>query len=317
MPSLSHAEKFTINANQIKWFQGQAIGKPVGTDLIWRGGLHLTSENRNFGGLSDLTFTSTNGELAIVTDKGHMITGQLQYDDAGTPTSIISADIDDLRNSKGTILPSIFSRDPESIDTIFRDGVPVAVRVGFEHLTRVADFTLVNNRPQGAAREYTIPMWLTKQRNNGSIESLCIAPPASPVAGSTLMIAEDVRDQEGNNRAWLSGKRDGGDLGIKAHGGFRPTSCAFTQTGDLLILYRDVGIFGFSMQLRFVPANDVKANSVLFGQKLLEASGGDVDNMEGITTHIGSNGETIVSILSDDNFRGWERTLLLQFALVK
>ncbi|GLQ16517.1 esterase-like activity of phytase family protein [Maritalea porphyrae] len=316
-PSIAWAEKLTINANQIKWFKSQAIGKPVGNGLIWRGGLHLTSDNEQFGGLSDITFTSTQGDVTMVTDTGRFVSGRLQYGENAAPIAIENATIERVQNSKGVNLPTIFSRDPESLDTIYRNGKAFAVRVGFEHLTRVADFNLIDGKPGGAAIEYTIPNWITRQRNNGSLESLCIAPPASPVAGSTLMILEDVRDDKRNHRAWLSGKRDGGDLSVKAENGFRPTACAFTQNGDLLILYRDVGIFGFSMQLRMVRASDVQKNNVLFGEKLLEANGGDVDNMEGLATHIGTNNETIITILSDDNFRGWERTLLLQFELVK
>ncbi|MFT6657478.1 esterase-like activity of phytase family protein [Maritalea sp.] len=316
-PSNAFAEKFNISATPIKWFKGQAIGKPVGTGLIWRGGLQLKGNVPNFGGLSDLTIMSTNGGVAMVTDTGYLVAGQISYDQKGAPVAIQNATIEPIKNSKGVKLPNLWSRDSEAIDTIYRNGEAVAVRIGFENLTRVADFALLDGRPGGAAKDYIIPTWLTQQRNNWSIESLCIAPPASPVAGSTLMIAEDVRNDKGNNRAWLSGKRDGGDLSVAAEGGFRPTGCAFTQAGDLLILYRDVGIFGFSMQLRKIAAAQVQAGQVLFGEKLLEANGGDVDNMEGLATHIGANGETIISILSDDNFRGWERTLLLQFELVK
>jgi len=316
-PSTSYAESFTIEANQIRWFKNQEIGKPVGSGLIWRGGLHLLRSVKNFGGLSDITFTSTDGDFAVVTDKGHFISGALKYNPDGSPNRIENADIKRLRNSKGNKLPTAFSRDPESIDTIYRDGKATAVRVGFEHLTRVADFKLDGTVPGGAAKEYPIPTWITKQRNNGSIETLCIAPLTSPVAGSTLMVLEDVRDSKGNNKAWLSGKRDGGDLTYKNDGGFRPTGCAFTPEGDLLILSRDIGVFGFAMRLRQISADAVKAGKVMQGKLLLEANGTDVDNMEGIATHIDKDGRTVVTLLSDDNFRGWERTLLLQFELVK
>ena len=317
--SAAHAiDSFEIPANKIDRFQGKQIGKPVGKGLIWRGGLHLLREIKNFGGLSDLTFTSDEGHLAIVTDKGHFISAQLLYDKKGAPKAIEGAKIERLRNSKGVKLPTVFSRDPEAVDTVYRDGKPVAVRVGFEHLTRVADFSIgADNRPGGAAREYTIPNWLTRQRHNGSIEALCIAPPASPVAGSTLIIAENVRDDKNNNKAWLSGKRDGGNLKFKADGSYKPTACQFTPEGDLLVLSRDFGIFGFTMKLWFVGKEDVRAGTIMNGQVILEASGGDIDNMEGLTTHIDANGKTVISILSDDNFRGWERTLLLQFELAE
>jgi hypothetical protein len=38
--------------------------------------------------------------------------------------------------------------------------------------------------------------------------------------------------------------------------------------------------------------------------------------MEGIAVHRNARGETIISLMSDDNFLPFQRTLLLQFALV-
>jgi hypothetical protein len=37
--------------------------------------------------------------------------------------------------------------------------------------------------------------------------------------------------------------------------------------------------------------------------------------MEGIAAHRGASGETIITLISDDNFSALQRTLLLQFAL--
>jgi hypothetical protein len=51
---------------------------------------------------------------------------------------------------------------------------------------------------------------------------------------------------------------------------------------------------------------------------VLEAdSSYEIDNMEGIAVHRGSRGETVVSLISDDNFNQlMQRTLFLQFTLV-
>jgi len=40
-----------------------------------------------------------------------------------------------------------------------------------------------------------------------------------------------------------------------------------------------------------------------------------VDNFEGIATRRGPKGETLIYLVSDDNFRSGQRTLLLMFAL--
>ena len=37
--------------------------------------------------------------------------------------------------------------------------------------------------------------------------------------------------------------------------------------------------------------------------------------MEGLSVHRGANGETMLTLISDDNFSALQRTLLLQFVL--
>jgi hypothetical protein len=44
-------------------------------------------------------------------------------------------------------------------------------------------------------------------------------------------------------------------------------------------------------------------------------SGYQIDNMEGLSVHRGAAGETIVSMISDDNFSTLQRTVLLEFTL--
>ena len=53
------------------------------------------------------------------------------------------------------------------------------------------------------------------------------------------------------------------------------------------------------------------------GAQLIYADlGFQIDNMEGIAVHRSVSGETILTLVSDDNFSPLQRTLLLQFALV-
>jgi hypothetical protein len=41
----------------------------------------------------------------------------------------------------------------------------------------------------------------------------------------------------------------------------------------------------------------------------------NIDNMEAIAAHRSAAGETILTLMSDDNFSALQRTLLMQFAL--
>lgn len=312
--SPAKSDEVTVTALPITSFQNVAIGQPVG-GLVWRGGIELQSEADVFGGLSGIAFTGPDGRLVLVSDQGNFVSGQLIYDSAGQPFGLVGVNSAPIQNSKGAELPRAFARDAEAAHVIIRDGAPAAVRVGFENLTRVADFDLVDSVPQGAAREVEIPQWLSEKRTNESLEAVCIAPATSPIAGSTLLLTEDVDAEDGMHSAWLLGRNDRGPLSLAVSPGVNPTDCAFLPNGDLLVLERGVGFLSFTMALRRIPAADVHAGVVMNGEVVLSASGGDVDNMEGLAVHEGPGGETRITLLSDNNFNDWQRSLLLEFAL--
>ncbi|ODT70992.1 MAG: hypothetical protein ABS75_09645 [Pelagibacterium sp. SCN 63-23] len=285
--------------------------------LIFRGGMTLQSPDDTFGGLSSVTQTGSEQRIAFVTDRGHFVSGRLAYDEADRLFGFIGVTIEAMQNSSGEVLPRQYARDAEGMDTVWRDGAPAAVRVSFEHLTRVADFAIADGRPGGAAREVSIPQWLTDLRTNESLESICIAPPASPIAGSTLLLTEEALDEDGNHRGWLLGAKDKGPIGYVNSPIVNPTDCAFLPNGDLLVLERGVSLFAFVMNLRRVPAEQVRPGNLMRGELLLSAQGGEIDNMESLMVHRTPAGEMRVLIGSDNNFNDWQRTLLLEFALVE
>ena len=310
------AVEVSVSASPITQFKEAGIDGQVDR-LIFRGGIALVSQDDTFGGLSGLTMTGPDQHVVFVSDRGNFVSGQLAYDDAGRLLSLIGITIEPMRNSGGEVLPRQYARDAESVDTIYRNGEPVAVRVGFEHLTRVADFALTDGRPGGPAREVAIPDWLTDLRTNESLESVCIAPPASPIAGSTLLLTEEALDEDGNHRGWLLGQNDKGPIAYANSPVVNPTECAFLPNGDLLVLERGVSMLSFVMALRRVPAAEVRPGNLMVGELLLSASGGSIDNMESMTVHTAPDGELRILIGSDNNFNDWQRTLLLEFALAE
>ncbi|MBU1305316.1 MAG: esterase-like activity of phytase family protein [Alphaproteobacteria bacterium] len=307
-------EEVTVGATQVTSFMGAALDAPVG-GLVFRGGIAMLAPDDRFGGLSGLAITGPAQQVTFVTDRGNFVSGRLSYDDGGRLFGLIGVSLDPILNSKGAPLPRQYARDAESIDTLYRDGVASGVRVSFEHLTRVADFSLADARPVGAAREIALPQWLSDLRTNKSLETLCVAPPTSPVAGSTVLITEDAPDQAGNHRGWMLGQADKGPLSYRASAGTYPTDCAFLPNGDLLVLERGLSVLGFSMAIRRVPADQVQPGNTLDGALILSAGGGAIDNMESLAVHTAPDGETRILIGSDNNFNDWQRSLLLEFAL--
>jgi hypothetical protein len=308
------ADQATVAAVQITQFEGAKVGETT-QGLVFRGGFEMQSATDTFGGLSAIGFTGPNGLLTMVSDRGNFVSGQLIYDDKGAPLSLVGVRIDPIQNSKGADLPRAFARDAEALTVLSRNGVPAVVRVGFENLTRVADFTLQNGVPTGAAKEITIPDWLTRTRTNESLEAVCVAPPASPIAGSTLLLTEGVVTGDGAHSAYLLGKSDKGPVSYRSGPTTNPTDCAFLPNGDLLVLERGVVLVNFAARLVRVKAADVKPGAELQGDVLFEAVGGDLDNMEGLAVHQTAAGDTRITLVSDNNFNDWERSLLLEFSL--
>ena len=73
-----------------------------------------------------------------------------------------------------------------------------------------------------------------------------------------------------------------------------------------------------SLRIRRIAQKSIAPGAVIDGPTIFSADlGQEIDNMEGIDAHVTAEGETIVTMISDDNFSMIQRNLLLQFALVE
>jgi hypothetical protein len=87
----------------------------------------------------------------------------------------------------------------------------------------------------------------------------------------------------------------------------------------MLLLERRLSLVrGIAIRIRRVPLSSLKEGAVVDGRTMVEADlAYQIDNMEGISIHRTAGGETIITIVSDDNFSVLQRNLLLQFAVVE
>jgi hypothetical protein len=69
--------------------------------------------------------------------------------------------------------------------------------------------------------------------------------------------------------------------------------------------------------LRRFSSAEVRNGVTMEGEVLLDADMDyDIDNLEGLSVHRSPKGETVLTLLSDDNFNTFiQRTVLLQFVL--
>ena len=98
------------------------------------------------------------------------------------------------------------------------------------------------------------------------------------------------------------------------------TDLAILPDGDVLTLERSFGASRLpGVAIRRVRAADIVAGGAVAPVLIFSgrAPTHAIDNMEGIAVSRNASGETIVTLLSDDNYnRRAQRTLLLQFALL-
>jgi len=87
--------------------------------------------------------------------------------------------------------------------------------------------------------------------------------------------------------------------------------------GGLLLLERRFRYSeGVKMRIRRIKAADLRRGKLITGEVLLEASDIlNIDNMEGIAVHRARDGATVMTLMSDDNFSAFQRSLIMQFTL--
>ena len=142
-------------------------------------------------------------------------------------------------------------------------------------------------------------------------------PSGHPLAGTLIAISERGLDRQGNIKAFLIGGPAPGDLAVKRSDDYDISDAALLAPGDILILERKFNwSSGLAVRIRRIALADVRASALVDGPALIEADlRQEIDNMEGLSVHRGADGESILTLISDDNFSLLQRTLLLQFAL--
>jgi hypothetical protein len=132
-------------------------------------------------------------------------------------------------------------------------------------------------------------------------------------------MSERGLNAEGNLIAFLVGGKTPGQFAIRRSQNFDISDAVLLANGDLLILERKFSwLSGIGIRIRRIALASVAPNALVDGPGIFEADLGDeVDNMEGIDAHVTPEGDTVLTMISDDNFSLLQRTLLLQFTLVE
>jgi hypothetical protein len=281
--------------------------------LEFRGGFTMTSVHRAFGGISGIRMAPDGLSFVAITDRGGWFTGKLVYRD-GRPAGIADAEIAPLLAADGQPLAAQGWFDSESIA---RDGD--SIYVGFERVHKIVKFDFGRHGVAARGEPIAVPPDFKSLSFNRGLECLAAVPAgAAQHAGGLIAVTEASLDARGNTRAFIL--RSGGvtRFAVRRHDNFDVSDCALLGPSSLLLLERRfTRATGLAIRLRRLSLSAFANGAVADGPVLFTADlGYQIDNLEGLAVHRNAQGETILTMVSDDNFSVIQRSILLQFALV-
>ena len=281
--------------------------------LEFRGGLVLTSPFKEFGGLSSFRVAADGAHFIAASDHGWWLRGRITYE--GTrPTGIVEAEMGAMLGPDGRTLAGRGWYDTESIA---EDGA--TLYVGIERVNRIVRFDYGKDGLLARAQPIEVPPGVRTLPNNKGLEALAFVPRSHPLGGTLIAISERGLDKSGNNLAFLIGGPRPGAFSVKRIADFDISDAALLPPGGLLVLERKFcWTSGLFIRIRRLALSDVRPGALIDGPVLFEADlGYAIDNMEGLSVHRTASGETVLTLISDDNFSVLQRTLLLQFTLTE
>lgn len=284
--------------------------------LEWRGGIELSSDDERFGGLSSLELSADGTGVLAVSDRGFWFKADLLYTDdhlSGLKDAVMAP----LLGPDGKPFKGKVRSDAEALAGWEPMRIDGKVIVGFESRARAGLYDLGKDGFKARFKDLKLPKAVAKGPPNKELEAIGRFA-SGPLAGSILAISELNKDENGDIRAWVWGGRKAFSFSIKQFEDYAITDLAILPDGDVLTVERSFsGTSLPGMAVRRIKTEDIVADgavapSLVFSGRMPFYR---IDNMEGIAVSK-LNGETRVTVISDNNYRPqFQRTLLLQFAL--
>lgn len=312
--SLSEAPvAIKVNARPIESFDLRDRTHTQFGSLRFRSGLVLTSPYRGFGGLSALRLDDKGEGFTALSDHGLWFTGRILYQDREM-TGLADVEAAPILGPDGRPVAKRGWYDTESLA---RDGG--TFYVGIERDNQILKFSFGRDGVRAWGQPLTLPAALRKLPSNLGLEALIVVRKDLPLAGALIAFSERGLDASGNTIAALIGGPRPGGFSVLRTKDYDITDVAMLPNGDLLLLERKFSMAaGVGIRIRRVAIATVMPGAVIDGPSIFEADlGNEVDNMEGLDVHVGADGETVLTMVSDDNFSMLQRTLLLQFTLIE
>lgn len=259
------------------------------SSFVWR------VSDPQFGGFSGMELSDDGASFTTITDRGWIVMGQIQRD-GDKITGITAGPLTPLRDEDGKPLGR-YRTDSEGL-AVLGGG---AFAVSFEGQHRVMRYDGPDATPEALPVD---PDFAQFQRNSG-LEALAVDPQgrllAVPERSGAIDAAFPVYRLE--NGAWQHA------FTLARSDLFQATGMDVGPDGRIYLLERDFTGLGFRSRVRVFEA-DGSGGDVLF-----ETLTGTYDNLEGLSVWQDAQGHIRLTMISDDNFRYFQRTQFVEYIL--
>ncbi|MTI07312.1 hypothetical protein E1180_17550 [Roseibium denhamense] len=309
---LTQAEPVKVRAKPIPTFHIGSAETRFGP-LTFLGGLEILGSDRKIGGLSGLVSLDEGQRFLAVTDNGHWVTGDVTQGPDGRPDDISNVRFAPLLGSDGKTLRARWGHDTEAL-ALSEPELYVTAE------TRNAVYHYPWPLQLGSERmvgQLALPEDVRSLPRNSGLEALAAAPADGPLQGALVAVAESSPSDAHDLQGFIFDPTGTKRFSIKRRDGFDATDAVFLPDGDFLLMERRFNLRNLiGMRLRRFDGEALTPGAVLDGQLILEADfNTQIDNMEAMSVHQTAAGETILTLVSDNNRSLLQRTVFLRFRL--
>ena len=241
--------------------------------------------------------------MIAISDMGYRFAASLIYNKESHLIDMSKTELDSLAKLDGTALKTKADSDIESMSP----GVEGEIIISFERQHRIWRYLPGKTIPEPIAA----PAELNGLPTNAGVESLALLQ-----NGSLFAIAEGF-PKISSTLNWISDPNGWSTMTYLLNGGFHPSGAATLPNGDVLVLERRFTLRdGVAARIRQTKSTSIQPSAELSSTLLAKFRDPvTTDNFEGIARRKNHNEQTVIYIISDDNFNPMQRTLLMMFEL--
>ncbi|MCF8475043.1 MAG: esterase-like activity of phytase family protein [Emcibacter sp.] len=288
--------------------------------LLYMGGVQITSSEKIFGGISSIVISPDGHEILAISDSNQWFLADIIYNDNNRLVNITNTQMAPIKNIITKDEDKDIVDDAEAITAVDSDGYvisfekPHALRY-FQARTSNDYKSLFSANAQKITFAPTLPESFVNLPKNTGIEALTTLTDGRILAFSENIIKDgDTSIAQG----WIIGRGKMEAISYEIDPSYKPTDMATMSNGDILVLERHFSLArGMAARLRRISGISIISGQKIKGEVIAElAYPFNVDNMEALAVRQNSVGDTIIYIMSDNNFSKLQRNLLMMFKLI-